>query len=73
MKMCRWSDRTTTEGQIKYKRCILAFSILFNALLFALVIANNPPVWYTNDDFRMMTIVSGAYTGTPSADIIFMR
>ncbi|MBR3996548.1 MAG: hypothetical protein IKI97_14885, partial [Clostridia bacterium] len=38
-----------------------------------LVIANNPPVWYTNDDFRMMTIVSGAYTGTPSADIVFMR
>ena len=73
MKMCRWSDRTNPEGQIKYKRYILAFSILFNALLFALVIANNPPVWYTNDDFRMMTIVSGAYTGTPSADIVFMR
>ena len=73
MKMCRWSDNIGLKGKIKYKRYILAFSILFNALLFMLVIANNPPVWYTNDDFRMMTIVSGAYTGTPSADIIFMR
>ena len=34
---------------------------------------HNPPSWYTNDDFRMMTIVSGAYSGTPSPDIVFMR
>ena len=44
-----------------------------NILLFAAAILHNRPAWYTNDDFRMMTIVSGAYTGTPSADIVFMR
>ncbi|MGN1433706.1 MAG: hypothetical protein ACI4XI_08390 [Ruminococcus sp.] len=54
-------------------RLILLFSVVFNLLSFLLVIAIYPPVWYTNDDYRMMTIVSGAYTGTPSADIVFMR
>ena len=73
MKMRQWFNKETLENKSKYKKSILALTILFNALLFALVIANNPPVWYTNDDFRMMTIVSGAYTGTPSADIVFMR
>lgn len=57
----------------KYKTAILVSTILSNALLFVLVISIYPPVWYTNDDFRMMTIVSGAYTGTPCADIVFMR
>ena len=47
--------------------------ISMNLLLFAAAILHNRPAWYTNDDFRMMTIVSGAYTGTPSADIVFMR
>lgn len=47
--------------------------ISMNILLFAAAILHNRPAWYTNDDFRMMTIVSGAYTGTPSADIVFMR
>lgn len=54
-------------------RLILLFSVVFNVLAFLLTIAIYPPVWYTNDDYRMMTIVSGAYTGTPSADIVFMR
>ena len=52
---------------------ILLFSVVINALAFLEVICKTPPVWYTNDDYRMMTIVSGAYTGTPSADIVFMR
>lgn len=54
-------------------KAILLFSIIFNLLAFLIVIAIYPPSWYTNDDYRMMTIVSGAYTGTPSADIVFMR
>ncbi len=54
-------------------RLILLFSVVFNLLSFLLVIAIYPPSWYTNDDYRMMTIASGAYTGTPSADIVFMR
>lgn len=37
------------------------------------MIAMYPPCTYTNDDYRMMTIVSGAYTGTPCADMVFMR
>ncbi len=48
-------------------------SVFFNAVFFLAAIAHNPPNWYTNDDFRMMTIVSGAYSGTPSPDIVFMR
>lgn len=52
---------------------ILLFSVVINAMAFLEVICKTPPVWYTNDDYRMMTIVSGAYTGTPSADIVFMR
>ncbi len=52
---------------------IFWLSIVFNVVFFALAMANNPPTWYTNDDFRMMTIVSGSYTGEPCADIVFMR
>lgn len=52
---------------------ILCISVFFNALLFLAAVSRNPPSWYTNDDFRMMTIVSGAYSGTPSPDIVFMR
>ena len=54
-------------------RTVMLFSIVFNVIAFFTVIAIYPPVWYTNDDYRMMTIVSGAYTGTPSADVVFMR
>lgn len=54
-------------------RLILLFSVVINLLSFLTVIAIYPPVWYTNDDYRMMTIVAGAYTGTPNADIVFMR
>lgn len=63
-----FSDRSTA-----CKKYILCLSVLANALLFLAAIAHNPPHWYTNDDFRMMTIVSGVYSGTPSPDIIFMR
>lgn len=40
--------------------------------VFLAVIAQYPPCFYTNDDYRMMTIAAGAYTGTPSADMVFM-
>ncbi len=70
MKTNRFSKGINTDQNVK---CILWLSIVFNALAFAAVMAHNPPTWYTNDDFRMMTIVSGAYTGTPSADVVFMR
>ena len=72
-KICQKLDGNKTTDKCQYKKHILALTLLANALLFLVVIANNPPVWYTNDDFRMMTIVSGAYTGVPSADIVFMR
>ncbi len=71
--MSRWFDKLGLSERNKYKAIILLSTVLSNILLFALVISVYPPVWYTNDDFRMMTIVSGAYTGTPCADIVFMR
>lgn len=68
--MNRLNQTKNNENSI---RLILLFSVVLNFLLFAWVIATYPPIWYTNDDYRMMTIVSGAYTGTPSPDIVFMR
>lgn len=67
------NDFYNEENKKKSIRLIFWLSILFNTLFFAAAIAHNPPAWYTNDDFRMMTIVSGVYTGTPSPDIVFMR
>lgn len=54
-------------------KLIFLFSVVFNLLAFFVTIAVYPPAWYTNDDYRMMTIVSGAYTGTPCPDIVFMK
>ncbi|GEM_PF-4195926 len=78
IKICRWLNRVSNDFYRKEKRTmhirlIFWLSILFDALFFAAAMAKNPPTWYTNDDFRMMTIVSGAYTGTPSPDIVFIR
>ena len=67
-------NRFVCSGSLlSYRKRILFTSVFFNALMFLAVIARNPPNWYTNDDYRMMTIVSGAYSGTPSPDIVFMR
>ena len=73
MKIYRWYKSVFNDSLFSYKRLILCISVFFNALFFLAAIAHNPPNWYTNDDFRMMTIVSGAYSGTPSPDIVFMR
>ena len=70
MKRLKISPNDNQKNSI---RLILLFSVVFNLLAYLAVIAIYPPVWYTNDDYRMMTIASGAYTGTPSADIVFMR
>lgn len=77
-KLFQWFNTSENSGythpnKSKHLRWIFWLTIVFNALFFALAMANNPPAWYTNDDFRMMTIVSGAYTGEPCADIVFMR
>lgn len=53
-------------------RLIQIFSVVLNMAVFLAVIAQYPPCFYTNDDYRMMTIAAGAYTGTPSADMVFM-
>ncbi len=73
MKICQWYKTVFNGGLFSYKRLIFCMSVFFNALFFLAAIAHNPPSWYTNDDFRMMTIVSGAYSGTPNPDIVFMR
>ena len=73
LKMKIYQRYKFSNSLFSYKRLIFYISVFFNALFFAAAIAHNPPNWYTNDDFRMMTIVSGAYSGTPSPDIVFMR
>lgn len=72
-KICRLFKPRFGKGLHFENKLILLMSVLLNALLFAAAMAHNPPNWYTNDDFRMMTIVSGAYSGAPSGDIVFMR
>lgn len=67
------THRLYNNSSTSYKKLIFGISVFSNILLFLVAIAHNPPSWYTNDDFRMMTIVSGAYSGTPSPDIVFMR
>lgn len=68
------TNRLLSDEKTKKRlRLFLFCSFLVNAILFLAVIAHNPPVWYTNDDYRMMSIVSGAYSGEPSPDIVFMR
>lgn len=62
----RANNKSTTKW-------LVVASVVLNMAAFLLVIALYPPVWYTNDDYRMMTIASGAYTGIPSADVIFMK
>lgn len=73
IKICRFFKNVFCEGLHTKNKLILCMSVFFNALFFMAAMAHNTPCWYTNDDFRMMTIVSGAYSGTPSADIVFMR
>lgn len=73
MKIHRLLKNGLFSGSPSKNRRILYIAVFFNALLFMAAMAHNIPHWYTNDDFRMMTIVSGAYSGKPSADIVFMR
>ena len=65
--------KAVCNSLFSHETLIFCMSSFFNVLFFLMVIARNPPNWYTNDDFRMMTIVSGAYSGNPSPDIVFMR
>lgn len=65
--------KAVCNSLFSHETLIFCMSAFFNVLFFLMVIARNPPNWYTNDDFRMMTIVSGAYSGNPSPDIVFMR
>lgn len=46
--------------------------ILFNVVLFLVLIYFGNPVFATNDDYRMRLIISGAYTGTPSGQAVFI-
>lgn len=73
MKICQCFKTAFDKSLSSKNKPILCLSVFFNALFFLVAMAHNPPSWYTNDDFRMMTIVSGAYSGTPSPDIVFMR
>jgi hypothetical protein len=52
------------------RRPVLA-ALLINALLFGAFFALASPRYETNDDVQMMLIASGAYTGKPSAFLLF--
>lgn len=58
------------KGQNKIAAVI---AVLLNAILFFINISFYNCVFATNDDYRMNLIVSGAYTGEPSANLVFMR
>lgn len=72
-KICRLPKCENGKSLCGGNRLILCMSAVFNALFFLAAMAHNPPSWYTNDDFRMMAIVSGAYSGAPNPNIVFMR
>ncbi len=55
------------------KRRAFYLSAGMNAVLFLLTFAFHPPIWATNDDYRMAVILSGAYLGEPSADAVFLQ
>lgn len=52
---------------------IAIFSILINLLGFIFVLNSYDTVFATNDDYRMRSIASGAYTGSPSPYLVFMK
>ncbi len=55
------------------KQWLALAAIVLNLLLFLIAFAWYPPVWATNDDYRMSVILSGAYLGEPSADAVFLQ
>ncbi len=61
-----FSKRKSTWWQL------MLVSIVCNAVLFLIIRQIYPAVFTTNDDYRMRLIVSGAYTGTPSSELVFM-
>lgn len=57
----------------KQKILLCMYSFVINSILFLLDIAFYNCVFATNDDYRMSLIVSGAYTGEPSGNLVFMK
>lgn len=57
----------------KQKILLCVYSFFINIVLFLLDFAFYNCVFATNDDYRMSLIVSGAYTGEPSANLVFMK
>jgi len=57
----------------KQKMLLFICSFVMNTALFLLNISFYNCVFATNDDYRMSLIVSGAYTGKPSANLVFMK
>lgn len=52
---------------------LLVCTLTLNTALFLLSISFYNCVYATNDDYRMSLIVSGAYTGEPSDNLVFMK
>lgn len=64
--------RAHPDALTRRKRRLMLLSAALNLLLFLIAFAWHPPIWATNDDYRMSVILSGAYLGEPSADAVFL-
>lgn len=62
-------ERTSKKQNI----FLIIFSIILNIALFLIDMTFYNCVYATNDDYRMSLIVSGAYTGEPSDNLVFMK
>lgn len=56
-----------------FRKDLFWLALVLNIVLFGLCLCFYNVVYATNDDFRMSLIVSGAYTGKPSAVLVFMK
>lgn len=53
-------------------KLILLMCLLFNLAVFLILCILGKPMFATNDDYRMRLIISGAYTGIPSGEAVFI-
>lgn len=61
------------ENDHSLNKRALCLSILLNLILFGAVLLLFNPVFGTNDDYRMSLIASGAYSGTPSHELVYIK
>ena len=63
----RWGER------LAFRAAVLLGCLIVNLCLLVLVKRHFNAVFATNDDYRMRLIVSGAYTGAPSGQAVYLN